>query len=142
MFDPSAPPEPAVDKMAKIQAVLSRFEISIAEADDLVALEDYEIVIIADDSGSMGNSAEPPHMRRLGAPKKTRWMELTETCAEIVEIAACFDESGIDLFFLNRGPVLEVTHAEDPRFREAFRKPPGGGTPLTETLKRVVKKVS
>jgi hypothetical protein len=123
--------------MRKLQAVLDRFEISIAEVNDLVVLEDYDIVIIADDSGSMQRPAAPPEWRTLGVPCRTRWDELQETIAEIVEIASCFNPAGINVHFLNRAPVLHVKHAQDRGFQEAFASPPRGSTPLTETLQRV-----
>lgn len=126
--------------MAKLEAVLARFEITIADANELVVLQDYEMVIIADDSGSMSRSAEPAQMRQLGKPVKSRWGELCETIGEIVEIASCFDETGVDVYFLNRQPLLGVKHATDVGFTTAFQAPPRGGTPLTETLQRVAQK--
>jgi len=122
--------------MRKLKSVLDRFEISIAEANDLVVLQDYDIVVIVDDSGSMLNSSVPPEMRTLGAPVRTRWDELKETVSEIVEIATCFSESGIDIHFLNRQSLLKVKHATDASFVQAFTNPPRGMTPLTETLER------
>jgi len=144
---PSAPPAltpaaPESQKMSKLQAVLDRFEITIAEARDLVVLEDYEIVLIADDSGSMQLPAVPPESRTLGVPCRTRWDELRETITNIAEIATCFSTAGIDVHFLNRAPVLKVKHAQDPTFQQAFASPPSGSTPLTETLRRVASQVS
>lgn len=128
--------------MQKLTAVLNRFEISIAEAQDLVVLQDYEMCVIADDSGSMAQAAEPSHMRVLGQPAKSRWNELTETIGAVVEIASCFDESGVDVFFLNRAPVMKVKHCNDSAFVRALEKGPGGGTPLTETMARVASQVA
>lgn len=143
---PSAPPVPGSPsgstRLDKLQAVLDRFEITIAEANDLVVLQDYEMVVIADDSGSMQLSAEPDHMRTLGQPVKTRWMELAGTVSEMIEIASCFDDHGIDVFFLNRPPITGVKSAQDPEFVSTFATPPRGRTPLTETLQRVVQKTS
>lgn len=140
-FAPSAPPLAGRTPMlAKLEAVLTRFEITIADANELVVLQDYEIVIIADDSGSMSRSAQPPHQRQLGKPVKSRWDELCETISEIVGIATCFDESGVDVYFLNRQPLLGVKSATDVSFRRAFQTPPRGNTPLTETLQRVAQK--
>merc|ERR1712232_713202 len=85
--------------LAKLQLVLDRFEITIAEANDLVVLGDYDICIIGDDSSSMHLPAEPPERRTLGRRSRSRWDELKETIAEIVEIAVCFDENGVDVFF-------------------------------------------
>lgn len=126
--------------MARLEAVLNRFEVSIAEANDLVVLQDYEMVIIGDDSGSMLNAAEPAHLRALGAPVKTRWNELGETITQIVDLACCFDESGVDVYFLNREPVLGVKSIEDAAFLQAIQAPPRGTTPLTETMQRVAQR--
>jgi hypothetical protein len=131
-----------MDQLDRLQGVLDRFEITIAQANDLVVLEEFEMVVIADDSGSMHNPAAPPGMRQLGQQARSRWDELKETVGEIVEIASCFDKSGIDVFFLNRQPVEGVKSSTDKRFLAAFQGKPAGTTPLTETLNRVVAKTA
>lgn len=139
-FTPSAPAPsqvPCQDTLQKLQGVLNRFEISIAEASDLVLLQDYDIVIIADDSGSMQNASDPPQQRVLGQPTRTRWQELKETVSEMIDIAVCFDLNGVDVHFLNRPPIMGAKGSSDPRFMQAFQAGPQGGTPLTETLLRV-----
>eukprot|EP00932_Pfiesteria_piscicida_P005483 SRR837773.15393.p1 GENE.SRR837773.15393~~SRR837773.15393.p1 ORF type:complete len:242 (+),score=58.20 SRR837773.15393:93-728(+) len=83
-------------------------------------------------------AAEPAGQRTLGQPARTRWDELQETLSALIEIASCVNSHGIQLHFLNRGPVDNVTSGNDPRFRQAFASPPRGGTPLASTLKRVV----
>eukprot|EP01062_Namystynia_karyoxenos_P023327 TRINITY_DN19013_c2_g1_i2.p1 TRINITY_DN19013_c2_g1~~TRINITY_DN19013_c2_g1_i2.p1 ORF type:complete len:388 (+),score=74.04 TRINITY_DN19013_c2_g1_i2:84-1166(+) len=125
----------------RLQQVLRRFEISIAEAQDLVVLQDYDIVIIADDSGSMRVSSLPHHMRPLpgsGQPDPSRWEELKATVAMVIEIATVFDDDGIDLYFLNRPPIKKIASVDDPRLAEAFCQPPAGRTPLTQCLRHVV----
>eukprot|EP01062_Namystynia_karyoxenos_P023331 TRINITY_DN19013_c2_g4_i1.p1 TRINITY_DN19013_c2_g4~~TRINITY_DN19013_c2_g4_i1.p1 ORF type:complete len:358 (+),score=110.33 TRINITY_DN19013_c2_g4_i1:70-1074(+) len=132
----------AADKHSRLQQVLRRFEISIAEAQDLVVLQDYEIVIIADDSGSMRISAMPPAQRPLpgsGKPDPSRWDELKATVAMVVEIATVFDEDGLDIYFLNRPPLKNVTSMNDPRLAQSFQQPPSGTTPLTRCLTDLVK---
>jgi len=126
----------------RLEAVLDRFEITIAEADDIQVLQDYEMVVIADDSGSMNNAAEQSHHRKMGEEKRTRWHELVDTVSEIVEIASCFDEDGIDIYFLNREPAIAVKHSNDVAFVQAFEKRPTGTTPLSERLQAVAKKCS
>lgn len=128
--------------LQRLNAVLARFEITIAEANELVILQDYEVVVIADDSGSMRNPAAPAHMRQLGQPCPTRWDELKHTVSEMVELASCFDESGIDIFFLNRPPLLEVKTSADANFARAFEALPMGSTPLTETLQQVAQRTA
>jgi len=124
----------------RLEAVLDRFEITIADANDIQILSDYEMVVIADDSGSMNNAAEQSHHRKLGEVKRTRWHELLDTVSEIVEIASCFDEDGIDIYFLNRQPAIAVKHSNDENFIRAFEKRPTGTTPLSEKLLEVSKK--
>lgn len=126
-------------RMNRLQAILNRFEISIAEANDLVVLEDYDMVLIADDSGSMACPSAPPSQRQLGVPTPSRWDELKETVALMVDLGNCFDADGIDIHFLNRPTISNVKGSGDPAFIKAFSQPPNGGTPLTETLRRVVK---
>lgn len=125
-------------KMQKLEEILNRFEISIAEANDLVVLDDYEIVLICDDSGSMTMASLPPNQRKLGVPTPSRWDELKETVSLIVDLGNCFDDSGLDVYFLNREPIKNVMSSTDPRFIQAFNVKPRGTTPLTRTLKRVV----
>mmetsp|Transcript_110243 Transcript_110243/g.246375 ORF Transcript_110243/g.246375 Transcript_110243/m.246375 type:complete len:282 (-) Transcript_110243:199-1044(-) len=132
------PPQPAQGAdLKKLQAVLDRFEVTIAEANDLVVLSDYEVVVIADDSGSMSLASAPPAQRVLGQPTLTRWDELKETVGLIVEMGACFDSSGIDIFFLNRPKIQGVKSSRDTSFVNSFSNPPRGSTPLTECLRTV-----
>lgn len=120
--------------LQRLQAVLNRFEITVAEANELVALQDYKIVIVADDSGSMQAPAEPSASRTIGQPFRSRWDELKETITSIVEIASCFDDTGIDIHFLNRAPALKIKSSADPALASAFKDDPYGRTPLTEAL--------
>mmetsp|Transcript_77029 Transcript_77029/g.160289 ORF Transcript_77029/g.160289 Transcript_77029/m.160289 type:complete len:259 (+) Transcript_77029:128-904(+) len=125
--------------LARLQKVLDQFEITIAEANDLVVLMDYNIMIIADDSGSMTLSAEPAEERQLGKPSLTRWAELQNTLSAVIDVAACFDPQGVDVHFLNRTPVRGVQNQSDTRLKQAFQTPPAGATPLTQMLQRVAK---
>jgi hypothetical protein len=118
----------------KLQSVLDRFNVTIAEANDLAVLQDYEIVILADDSGSMTCGSLPPNQRVLGGPCPTRWSELKDTVGLLVEIGSCFDPTGINIFFLNRPPVKNVKKVTDSKFQKAFSSGPSGTTPLTEKL--------
>jgi len=129
-------------KVARLQAVLDHFEITVAQANELVALEDYKIVVIADDSASMKKPAAFMQTRKLGEtrPLRTRWQELQETITEIVDIASCLDGEGVDVFFLNRPTVFAVGESQEQQFVQAFSAPPKGGTPLSERLQEVLAK--
>jgi len=102
-----------------------------------VVLEDYEIVLILDDSGSMSISSNPTARRSLFEAGPSRWDELRESVSLLIELACCFDRSGVDVFFLNRGLIDGVKGSGDPRLVKAFAEAPQGGTPLTESLQTV-----
>lgn len=136
-----APGASATD-LRRLQAILDKFEVTIAEANDLVALEEYKIVLICDDSGSMQRSALPASMRRLGEAQLTRWQEMQTTASLIVDIACCFDKDGADTYFLNRRKINKVTGPDDWRFVSAFRDPPQGSTPLTRVVNQAAAECS
>lgn len=126
----------------EMNAILGRFEISIADANDLAQLQDYRIMVIADDSGSMSMSSLLPHQRVLGQQSASRWEELRETLSMIVELAACLTPSGVDVTFLNREIILGLRSPSDKRFLDAFLRPPNGSTPLTQILRSLVERVN
>lgn len=99
-------------------------------------LERYDIVVIADDSSSMNSPAHDPTADNPFAQIPTRWEELKKRVMEIVEIATCLDQDGIDLYFLNRPPVYNV---HDVNLAMAcFAEPPRGYTPLTQCYQKVL----
>ena len=132
---PTAAPTP--QRMVQLQQILTRFEVSIAEAQDLVVLEDYEIVLILDDSLSMNISSNPTkgRSRFVGGEQPSRWDELRESVSLLIELACCFDRSGVDVFFLNRGLIDGVKGSGDARLVKAFDEGARGlSTPLVQTL--------
>jgi hypothetical protein len=46
------------------------------------------------------------------------------------------DQNGIDIYFLNRDPMLNVTNGQ--YVRQAFNIPPRGLTPLVPALRRIL----
>eukprot|EP01059_Diplonema_ambulator_P014803 TRINITY_DN257_c0_g1_i3.p1 TRINITY_DN257_c0_g1~~TRINITY_DN257_c0_g1_i3.p1 ORF type:complete len:276 (+),score=125.69 TRINITY_DN257_c0_g1_i3:29-829(+) len=122
-------------KLERLQKVLDKYEITIADASDLVALEGYEIVFVIDDSGSM---SMPAGDSTLGH-NRTRWEELGETVKTVAELACIFDPDGINLYFLNRPMLKGIKSADDHTLLSVLASNPNGGTPLTETVNQVVK---
>jgi len=118
---------PVVDKVlhAKAVQILERFKVTIAVPEDLYVLQDYDVVIIADDSGSMSTGS--------------RWKELQDSLSQIVTVGSVFDDDGLDIFFLNRPVVTGVRSADDKHFLDAFSRGPGGTTPLTVTVDTVMR---
>ncbi|KAI9335958.1 hypothetical protein BDR26DRAFT_865435 [Obelidium mucronatum] len=146
---PFAPPPAAQDtppivnnQEARLQAfrgIVGRHEISNFMAVKMRRLEAYDIVIIADDSGSMqsrstlGLNANDPFARTI-----TRWDELKETVSVAAEIGAVLDEDGVDVYFLNRPPVRGITGPSN-ELNAAFANPPMGYTPIARVLRQVLR---
>lgn len=94
----------------------------------LLKLNEFEIAIVCDDSGSM--------MTPVDGTEHTRWDELCEIVKKILGIAIMFDKSGVDLYFLNEEE--EYLNVKDPAFVEKiFSKTPSGCTPLVPVLKKL-----
>lgn len=126
---------PADPRMQQFRSLVSTYEISDDVALDLRALEKYRIVMIVDDSGSMGSKLQPTSPY---APTKTRWDELKDTASTVAEIAILLSVTqSIDLYFLNNGPHLGLT--DTAAVAAVFnRYSPGGPTPLADTLRAVL----
>lgn len=110
-----------LDELAKT------YDISRKLVERLRALEDYEIVILCDDSGSM----RMPY----GRSARSRWDELQTIVKVILHISTVFDGNGVDVYFLNRASHLRVT---DPAVIErAFARPPSGYSQLARALEHI-----
>lgn len=135
-----APPSNRITELQMLEGlrrVAMKYELQAGAVTKLRRLEGYDIVVIADDSGSMGNPAHGGRLEDPFAPVPSRWQELQQRVLEIVEIAVCLDQDGIDLYFLNRPPVYHVQDVDT--VKAAFVNPPNGYTPLSEAYKRVLK---
>jgi len=114
-----------------ISDMLATYEITICQQGDLNVLRRYDIIFLADDSGSM-NMVET-----TAGVKQTRWKELQGTLSALIDFACYFDSDGTDLYFLNRPPVKGLTDGKDPRIKQAFSSPPRGTTPLARRLQEL-----
>ena len=110
-----------------IDELVERYSIRRDFAELLRDLEDYEIVILCDDSGSM-----KMQNKDIG---KSRWEELKDIVKIVLHIGTVFDSNGVDVYFLNRPEILNVT---DPRnIDEAFKRPPRGFSRLAKALQYI-----
>ncbi|CEP02732.1 unnamed protein product (mitochondrion) [Plasmodiophora brassicae] len=127
------------DRMERFRSLAAQYEIRDDFCRDLRQLENFEIVLLCDDSGSMSRTLGDDHVagRDPFAPRKTRWDELRETVAVIVDFGTCFDENGVDVYFLNRAPCYNVRSAA--QVAEAFRTGPTGFTPLTAAVQLILR---
>ena len=134
------PPSPADARMARLAALASAHEIRGDWVTRLRRLEDFDIVAICDDSGSMATAVTGGAGGGGGgpfAPRQTRWTELRHTMSLVVDLAAALSDRGVDVHFLNRPPVLGVRAACE--IQVAFdHAPPAGFTPLSRALSGVL----
>jgi hypothetical protein len=159
MFNPSAPPldkstynpnpifianaypvEPAQpspqERMDRYGEIVEKYLISNFFALKLRQLEKYNIAIICDDSGSMSCSVINPSSPF--EPTKSRWSEAQRSLRIIVDIASLFDPDGIDIYYLNRAPIKNITRSEVLDTDRNFLRGPSGSTPLGRVLKQVL----
>ncbi|CAF0776543.1 unnamed protein product [Adineta ricciae] len=145
--EPSAPPppyesvtnvnrqNPGQERMPNFDQFINRYEINPSFAERLYKLKGYEIVFICDDSGSMSapiGDASNPYERQ-----RTRWDELKQTVSIVVDLASILDSDGVDVYFLNREPMLNVRNSSDLEF--IFAMEPEGATPIVPVLRQVLK---
>lgn len=131
-------------RMSKFQSMVKKYLISAYFANKLRVLENYKIVYIIDDSGSMSqqlNDTYDNENKNTNAygHKKTRWQEAYEIVLTTLDISLCLSEDGIDIHFLNRDSIYAVKDKEI--IDVAFSVDPEGGTPLVDTLVRVLKNI-
>ncbi|CAF2138090.1 unnamed protein product [Rotaria magnacalcarata] len=111
----------------RIRNISGKYEISDMLAQRLNILQQFEIVILCDDSGSMNTP--------VSGTNGTRWDELQAIVQIVIDIGTVFDSNGVDVHFLNRPAMLNVT---DPgQVVESFSQSPRGLTPLTPALRRI-----
>ena len=122
--------------LQRFQAIAQQFEIRGDYCQKLRQLEGYEIIIVCDDSGSMGTPVSNTNGSVSAFGKQmTRWDELRNTVSLIVDIGSTLDKSGLDIYFLNRPSVSGITTSQ--QIQPIFAIPPSGWTPLTATLTRI-----
>lgn len=114
------------NKLEHFDDIVNRYEINPMTSEKLFMLNDFDVVIIADDSGSMQTSNDKGI---------TRWEELKNFCSLCVEICSCMNSNGTDIYFLNRPTVYNVKSKN--QISQIFEQKPNGGTPLNLALSRV-----
>jgi hypothetical protein len=123
------------ERLEKFDSLIKKYEINPKYAIKLRQLEGFEIVIICDDSGSMNTPVSNPstkdHMNLL-----SRWDELKSTVKIIVEIAGTLDRTGVDIYFLNRPGVKNVTNFT--MLEPYFVTEPEGYTPIVQVFTQVL----
>ena len=136
----SNPAEPSnstnkTTRLAKFDSLIRKHEINPDYAIKLRQLEGFEIVIICDDSGSMNTPVTNPSIKDHN-DLPSRWDELKKTVKTIVDIAGVLDKTGVDVYFLNRPGVKNVT--EFAMLEPYFATDPEGYTPIVQVFTQVL----
>lgn len=121
-------------KFTQFDEMIRKYEISGRFASQLRQLDGFKVVVICDDSGSMDSTVTTPDTSDYRT-LQTRFQELKGTVSIVVEIASLVCSDGIDVYFLNRPPVLNVTNVA--MLNDSFVPRPSGYTPIYKALKKV-----
>eukprot|EP01130_Rhizamoeba_saxonica_P010836 TRINITY_DN4469_c0_g1_i1.p1 TRINITY_DN4469_c0_g1~~TRINITY_DN4469_c0_g1_i1.p1 ORF type:complete len:587 (+),score=145.49 TRINITY_DN4469_c0_g1_i1:11-1771(+) len=111
--------------------VFEMYNIGTLYRNELLSICRFDIVLVLDDSGSMNCSA---------GEGKTRWDELREVSKICIEIGSALDDDGIDIIFLNRQGMENVTSYEQAA--PLFSSRASGGTPLSGALSKAYERKS
>ncbi|CAF3453434.1 unnamed protein product [Rotaria socialis] len=130
--------DPNEIRLRKFEHLIHKYNINADYAFRLRALEGFEIVMIIDDSTSMRTPTIDKNRQDLSAfgQLPTRWDELKHVVSIVVDLASALDPDGIDIFFLNRQPLLHVF--DSAQLDETFSQLPDGPTPITRLLSYVL----
>jgi hypothetical protein len=139
----SAPPsygQPATreltqaEKITKFNDICTRYEVSEENRRLLMKyLTGCEIVMLIDDSSSMTEAGSYIESERRTI---SRWEEVRRRIIIVMELACIFDPDGIDLYFLNRPAIANVTDVS--QVHAIFANQPYGTTPLTSKFKKII----
>ncbi len=88
--------------------------------------KDAKYTFVCDDSGSMNEKTKEG---------RTRWQELLRVVEMIISISCLMDPTGVDIYFLNRTGMSNVTSFE--QVRHLFQNQPSGSTPIVPVLEDI-----
>lgn len=151
-----------------LSTIFASYEVPIGLINKLLALTEYTLNFIIDDSGSMNMtsdllmSAAHPMVKKVRDPqgrrattnsKLTRWEEAEDRIHIMLDMLAYLPIDTIKLSFLNNtSSNLELTHAHKTpeqfcaesheKISQLFSRKPGGGTPLYKKLSEAFKQSS
>jgi len=125
-------------RLEKFKNIIRQYNINYDFAFRLRGLEGFEIVLILDDSSSMRTPVIDHNQENISPFDRlpTRWDELKQVVSIIVDLAATLDPDGVDIYFLNRPPLLHVT--DSSQLNETFSRSPQGPTPISPVLSYVL----
>lgn len=140
---PPMPSPPITATASGTKQDLTRFELLVKKrelrrdvAHDLLeVLSTCEVVLLCDDSDSMGNAIAEEGTDPFAPKRSTRWLELKKLASVIIEVVTATNTDGLDIYFLNREKRCKVNTPAG--LQVAFNAPPDGSTPLISTLQQI-----
>jgi hypothetical protein len=125
-------------RLEKFKNIIMKYDINYDFAFRLRAIEGFEIVMILDDSSSMYTPIIDRNQRNISpfSQLPTHWDELKHIVSIVVDLASTLVPDGIDIYFLNRPPLLHVN--DSSQLNETFSRLPNGSTPLARVLSEVL----
>jgi uncharacterized protein with von Willebrand factor type A (vWA) domain len=141
MYSSAPPPDygstRVLTREEKFAQLIGHFEISQLYAKKLQSLNNFKVVLLLDDSGSMRTHIEDcAHIIPSSVFRPTRWDELKQFSTMAVDIANLFNNGGTNVYFLNRPPMRNVI--EVCGLAAYFDIQPTGATPLAIRLQEVI----
>lgn len=142
----------------RISALFAAFEVPVGLLHKVLKLQEYNIRIVLDDSGSMGAltdsliSEAGPFMQEVlkaykPSGKMTRFQEQEDRVHIMLDFLACIPSPSVEICFMNRSNKIFLPHNDTPEqwaakahaaLRTACIAPPNGGTPTYELLKSML----
>lgn len=108
-------------------SIASKRRIPLELAFDFVAMGVYDIVIFADDSGSMNFDEQ-------WGPSTEKIDDLKLIFARIVELATLFDDDGISIRYFNNDKVFDNVKSEQDAEKTLEKVSFNGGTPVGKNI--------
>jgi len=126
---PMKTPAPVPVDLSRFNLLVKQYELKADVAEQLrQVLSRCEVALLCDDSSSMGNAIAEENTDPFAPKRSTRWLELKRLASKIIEFVTAMNSDGLDIHFLNRAPLLNVTNTTG--LQNVFNIAPDGDTPL------------
>jgi hypothetical protein len=122
--------------LSKFDLFVKQHELKPQTAEHLkTVLSTCKIVLLCDDSSSMGSLIAEEGSDPFAQKKSTRWLELKKLAAVLIEFVTMITDDGLDIYFLNRKRKLGVTDMSG--LQMVFSDAPSGATPLISKIRYI-----
>lgn len=128
--------QPSLD-LARFNALAKQHELSQLVINQLRdVLSKCTVVLLCDDSDSMQRPIAEEGVEAFAPKRSTRWLELKNLAANLIEIVTAVNPAGLDIHFLNRPTLTGVTAITG--LQTSFGVLPDGSTPLVGKISSIL----